>query len=181
LAGEHHAQRNCGQRIRHARYALLFGIVPALRKRKTREALVISLASTTVVDFLVEEGLPRGNKLAAGLTIPPWIMKSRRYRRACLRGLMDTDGCLYIHRHRVGGHIYRNIGLCFSSYAPTMLRQIATIFSECGIVPHVSGEGRKIYLYSQEAVKQYLDIIGTSNPRIERVYLEWKSARVVAA
>lgn len=155
----------------------LFGIVPAVRKRKTREALVISLASTTVVDFLVDRGLLRGNKIAQGLAIPAWIMKNRSYRIACLRGLMDTDGCLYIHRHRIGGHTYKNIGLCFSSYAPKMIGQVARIFSESDIVPHVSGEGRKIYLYSQEAVKKYLDIIGTSNPRLESVYLEWKSTR----
>ncbi len=157
----------------------LFGVVPAVRKRKTREALVISLASTTVVDFLVERGLPRGNKLAAGLAIPQWIMKRSRFRGACLRGLMDTDGGLYIHRHRVGGHTYRNIGLCFSSYSPALIGQVAHIFSECGIVPHVSGEGRKIYLYSEEAVKKYLAIVGTSNHRLERVYVEWKGARVV--
>lgn len=41
----------------------LFNIAPAIRKRKERQALVISLASTTVVDFLVMNGLPRGNKL----------------------------------------------------------------------------------------------------------------------
>ena len=106
-------------------------------------------------------------------------MKNREYRIACLRGLMDTDGCLYIHRHRVAGRTYKNIGLCFSSYAPEMIGQVVTIFSECGIVSHVSGEGRKIYPYSQEAVKRYLDIIGTSNPRLGRMYLEWKGARVV--
>ena len=155
----------------------LFGIVPAVRKRKTREALVVSLASTTVVDFLGEMGLPRGNKLAQGLSIPAWIMEDRGYRIACLRGLMDTDGCLYIHRHRLGARTYRNIGLCFTSHAHKMMLQVASILSECGIVPHVSGGGRRIYLYSQDAVKKYLDVVGTSNPRLERVYVDWKSSR----
>src|SRR3989344_1447242 len=40
----------------------LFAISPAVRKRKRSQALVISLASTSVVDFLVANGLPRGNK-----------------------------------------------------------------------------------------------------------------------
>lgn len=157
----------------------LFGIAPALRKRRTSQALVISISSTTVVDFLVENGLVRGNKLAGGLSIPKWIMKNPRYKIACMRGLMDTDGCLYVHKHRVGKKTYRNIGLCFSSYAPTLMRQAVRIFIECGIVPHVSGGGRALYVYSEEAVQAYLDTFGTRNPRIERVYREWKGARVV--
>lgn len=156
----------------------LFKVLPAIRKRKTRETLVISLASTTIVDFLVEKGLLRGNKLAGGLAIPQWIMRERRYRIACLRGLVDTDGCLYVHRHSMGGRMYGNIGLCFTSYAPEMMGQVVSIFSECGIVPHVSGGGRKIYLYSQEAVKKYLDVIGTSNARLERVFQEWRGSRL---
>src|SRR3990167_9504638 len=74
----------------------LFGVTPAIRKRKDKQALVIALASTSVVDFLVAQGLPRGNKLAGVLQIPKWILAKSEYKRACVRGLVDTDGCLYI-------------------------------------------------------------------------------------
>lgn len=156
----------------------LFGVVPAVRKRKTRDALVISLASITIVDFLVREGLCRGNKLKGGLAIPTWILRSRKYRIACVRGLMDTDGGLYIHRHKVGQYSYENIGLCFTSFSPFLLGQVAEIFIECGIVPHVSGQGRRLYLYSHAAVKRYLDKVGTSNTRLERVFSEWKKLEI---
>jgi hypothetical protein len=87
----------------------IFGIAPAIRQRKTRQALVISLSSTTIVDLLVSRGLCRGNKLAQGLSIPKWILADRNYRLACVRGLVDTDGCLYIHKHKVEGKLYKNI------------------------------------------------------------------------
>ncbi|MEK7140843.1 MAG: hypothetical protein AAB815_03600 [Patescibacteria group bacterium] len=96
----------------------LFGVEPAIRKRKTTNALVISLASMSVVNFLVVNGLPRGNKLKAGLKIPKWILRKRSYRKACIRGLVDTDGCMFVHVHRVRGKTYRNIGLSFTSYSP---------------------------------------------------------------
>lgn len=148
----------------------LFSVTPAVRKRRERKALVISLASTTVVDFLVKNGLPRGNKLQNGLAIPDWILSRRTYRIACVRGLVDTDGCLYIHRHTVGKKQYRNIGLCFTSFSPELIAQVAATFEELGIIPHISGKGRHIYLYRKEAVGRYLKVFGTSNKRIRSVY-----------
>lgn len=153
----------------------LFGISPTVRKRKGRNAVVISAASTTLVDFLVEKGLPRGNKLEKGVCIPDWILKKRSYRVACIRGLMDTDGCLFIHSHRTGGKKYENIGLCFTSYSPKMLGQVAWVFEEFGIMPHIGSQGRSIYLYRADAVAKYLKVFDTSNRRISSLYEKWKS------
>lgn len=157
----------------------LFGIVPALRKRKETNTLVVSLASTSVVDFLVEEGLPRGHKLNNGLKIPKWILKKPVYRKVCVRGLVDTDGCMFIHTHRVAGKIYKNIGLCFTSHSPELVFQVAKIFGEFGIMPHISGGGRDIYLYRADAVAKYLKVFGSSNWRIMSVYEKWRDARAV--
>ena len=157
----------------------LFGVVPAVRKRKTSQALVISLASTTIVDFLVSEGLSRGNKLKNGLEIPHWILRSRSYQVACVRGLVDTDGCLFVHTHEVSKKKYFNIGLCFSSFSPKLIDQVAYAFVKARIMPHIDKRGKNIYLYRESAVKRYLKYFGTSNKRISSVYKDWRGARVV--
>lgn len=154
----------------------LFCISPAVRKRKGRNAIVISAASTTLVDFLVARGLPRGNKLKQGVRIPDWIIEKHAYRKPCIRGLMDTDGCLFIHTHKIAGKPYNNIGLCFTSYSPKMLKQVASIFEEFRIMPHISSQGRSIYLYRADAVAKYLKVFGTSNKRISSVYEKWRGA-----
>ena len=97
----------------------LFGFNPPASKRKNRKAMVLRISSTTVIDFLVERGLCRGDKLAQGLRIPLWILNESVYRQACVRGLMDTDGCLYIHRHSVAGKQYRK-----SSWLPSVKRSL---------------------------------------------------------
>lgn len=158
---------------------VLFGVAPAVRKRKEKQALVISLASTTVVDFLVLNGLPRGNKLKGGLKIPQWILAKKSYRIACVRGLMDTDGCLFIHKHTVAGKNYNNLGLCFTSNSVELIGQVAAILEECRVAPHISGQGQRIYLYRADAVAKYLKIFGTSNNRIGSVYNKWRDARAV--
>lgn len=152
----------------------LFGVEPAVRMRKGKKATIISLASTSVVDFLVDHGLPRGNKIAQGLSIPKWILSKPSYKKACMRGLMDTDGCLYVHKHIVAKKEYRNIGLCFSSHSPQLIIEVIEIFEEFGIVPHIGKQGRAVYLYQAEAVAKYLRVFGTSNPRISNVYKNWK-------
>ncbi|MES2668221.1 MAG: LAGLIDADG family homing endonuclease [Patescibacteria group bacterium] len=151
----------------------LFGFAPSSIKRKTHQAIILRLSSTTVVDFLVEHGLCRGNKLKQGLRIPTWILENERYRVACVRGLMDTDGCLYIHKHTVAGKPYKNIGLCFCSFSLELIEQVNAIFEEFGIIPHISNQGRSIYLYKASAVARYLEVFGTSNERVSSVYEEF--------
>lgn len=157
----------------------LFGTEPTLRKRKGRNTLVISLASTSIVDFLVLNGLPRGNKLQNGLSIPEWILKKSSYRKACVRGLMDTDGCIFVHTHRVNGKLYRNLGMTFTSYSSELIFQVADIFEECEIMPHITKRGQDIYVYQAALVAKYLEVFGTSNNRIQSVYEKWRDARVV--
>jgi len=164
--------------IKDARYARfvsglcrrLFGISAVIRKRKNRNALVIVLTSTDVVDFLVSKGLCRGNKLKNGIRIPDWILANRDYKKACVRGLVDTDGCVFVHKHSVRGKMYRNVGLTFTSYSTEFLYQVAGIFEEFGILPHISGSGRHIFIYRTDAVAKYLKIFGSSNNRIRSVY-----------
>ena len=157
----------------------LFGIEPALRKRKNTKALVISLTSISIVEFLVLNGLPRGNKLKNGLSIPKWILSKSLYKKACVRGLVDTDGCMFVHTHKVNGKVYNNIGLTFTNYSLDLVFQVAEILQEFGITPHISKRGRDIYLYQADSVLRYLRIFGTSNNRIKSVYEKWRDARVV--
>ena len=42
-----------------------------------------------------ELGLKPGNKIKSQTTIPKWIWKSDELLKACVRGLIDTDGSVY--------------------------------------------------------------------------------------
>ena len=61
---------------------------------KTNQAYLYcynKLASQKLLDY----GLKRGDKIKNNVGIPDWIMKNTGYAKACLRGLIDTDGCIY--------------------------------------------------------------------------------------
>lgn len=152
----------------------LFGVKSRVMARRNKRATVVSLASTTVVDFLVGKGLPRGNKLAQGLQIPPWILRRKAYKIACVRGLVDTDGCLVLHKHKVGKKMYRNIYLSFSSHSLQLLGQVAEILVLLGMFPSFAHNKTEVYLYSAKCVERYMRVIGTSNDRISRPYKKWR-------
>lgn len=51
-----------------------------------------------VVEALLNFGLFRGDKIKNQAGIPDWIKRKEIYVRKCLRGLIDTDGCIYFSK-----------------------------------------------------------------------------------
>ena len=157
----------------------LFVLEIATRKRLNQNTLVLVCSSATLVDFLVEKGFVRGNKVFQQIDISTWIAANQNYGKFFVRGLVDTDGCLYIHKHFTKGKFYANIGFCFTSFSKKLTFSVAKILNIHGIKPHVTDGGRRVYLYNQEAIGKYLNIFGSSNPRILEKYDEWRSRIVV--
>lgn len=156
----------------------LFNIDAQVRKRPDQNTLLLVCSSISLIDYLVGKGATRGNKVIQNLDIPAWIKGKPHLEKAFVRGLMDTDGCLYIHKHKVLGKEYKNIGLCFTSYSEKMLNSVAEIFNKSGIKPHITDKNRRIYLYSSLSVVEYLNIFQSSNPRITNILDTWRDVRV---
>lgn len=157
----------------------LFNIKAVTRKRPNQNTLVIVCSSTSLVDYLVSKGAIRGNKIINKISVPLWITKRKEFKKAFVRGLVDTDGCLYIHKHSIKNKQYLNIGFCFTSYSDKLLISVAHILSEFEIEPHIKDKNHRIYLYSESNVVRYLNTFGSSNPRIYQKYTAWKGARAV--
>lgn len=152
----------------------LFGIAPARRVRASYGALVLSLSSTAVVEFLIQNGLCRGNKVRQSIRIPEWIFRERTYKIACVRGLVDTDGCMVLHSRAISGKTYSHVYVSFSSASAGLLAQVSEIWREFGLSPTLAPNGREVYLYRKKDVQLYVAVIGTSNPRIARIYKKWR-------
>lgn len=146
----------------------LFSLTPTHLIREQLGAADLLVSSTELVDFLVQHGVPRGHKLRHGLSIPKWVMENSRYRLACLRGLIDTDGSIYAHRYRVNGTAYQYAKICFSSASPDLLSDVYRVLKEAGYSPRL--KSRCVYLERSSDVDRYLSEIGTHNPRYQRRY-----------
>ena len=133
---------------------------------------VISLISSGVelVELLEELGLRKGNKVRQQVDVPAWICQREEFQTACLRGLMDTDGCVFRHSYRVNGKMYTYTKLAFTNYSRPLLLSAKRFFEALGLAPTLHKDGRRLYLHNTKAVTEYFGLVGTRNPRYLQRY-----------
>lgn len=138
-------------------------------KHSLADRIVIS--RTTLVSYLVDVvGLKRGNKVRQQVDIPAWVKKDSRYSVACVRGLIDTDGCVILHRYLSKGkeYCYKKIG--FTSHSFPLLQSVSSILFERGIGHRITKSGWDIRIEAKDDVERYFQIIGTHNQKHSERY-----------
>ena len=60
----------------------------------------LAIHSRPATESLHRLGLPYGDKIAKRARIPRWIFKRKPFLISCLRGLFDTDGCIYCFKRK---------------------------------------------------------------------------------
>ena len=157
----------------------LFNIEVVIRKRPNQNALVLVCSSTSLLDFLVTKGAVRGNKINQGIGTPLWVKKNLDYGKSFVKGLVDTDGCLYIHKHIINGKSRKDIGFCFTNNSKNLIKIVMDVLKKIGAEPHISNKQNRVYLYGKKQIEGYLGEIGSANSRILNKYKDWRGARVV--
>jgi intein/homing endonuclease len=152
----------------------LFGIATVAKVRKN--TLIIIAGSKNLIDYLIGCGLKEGDKINQQIDIPKWIFKHRRFIKACLRGLIDTDGGIYFHNHTTKGIKYRHIGLCFTSNSLPLLKSARKIFLTLGFDIKCNSKNR-LFLYGKEEVRKYLKLVGTNNPKHLTRFKSYKASK----
>lgn len=99
----------------------LFSINHHIHPRKDSNGADIVVNSSNLIDFLLKQGLIAGNKVKNQVDIPDWIKNKPEYQKACLRGLIDTDGSFYCHSYKSNGKNYKYIKLCFANRSKPLL------------------------------------------------------------
>jgi len=155
----------------------LFSINPAVyyyQKGSHKNVATITIHSTSFVKFLVSKGLKIGNKVKKQVDVPLWIKKNKNFSKHCLRGLIDTDGCVYLHRHKTNGCDCFNIGINFSNKSTPLLKFVYNTFKNLNFHPKIFANG--VNLYRESEVRRYAKEIKFSNlyhkSRLERFLKE---------
>jgi hypothetical protein len=158
--------------------ARLFGLMPGRGIDSADHTLSLVFSSVELVETLERLGLKRGNKVQQQVDLPGWVWERQEYQTACLRGLMDTDGCVYYHRYAVNGKMYGYCKLCFTSYSRPLLYSAKRLFESLQMFPTIHAyDGHRLYLHNSGAVKRYFEIVGTHNPRYLERFEQFSKAR----
>ena len=117
--------------------------------------------SKELVELFFSFGINAGNKIVNQSTIPKWIFKNKMFLRACIRGLIDTDGCI----HRMSKRDSQLLRINFKNYNRTLLEDTRRAFLILGFNPSKIINDNVFYLSRQSEIRKYLKEIGFSNKK----------------
>lgn len=156
--------------IEHAVYTKnlikkLFNLNSKISYKKNQKAVTVVVSSVNLVRWLSAKGMPKGNKLNEGLRIPKWIEGNKSYERRFIRGIFDTDGCVYIDRHKINGKVYKNQGWAFTTYSDDLRNNIFMTLKKLGFNPTLRKSQKSVYMRKKYDIIRYFKEIGTSNSK----------------
>ena len=149
----------------------LFRVPVRLSRVPDTLAMNIVVSRRELVLFCKKIGLKIGNKLNQGLDIPSWIKGNGGYEKSCLRGLVDTDGCIFDERHKINGKFYSYKRLNLTSYSRALRKSVFSIFKKLGMHPKIRGN-KCVQLENIQEIRKYFRVVGTHNPKHLRRFME---------
>ena len=109
-------------------YEQVYSFTPSLRNMKSTGVYGFQLWSDGIVNFKNKIiGLPLGNKL--NISIPSIFYNKTNLLISLIRGIFDTDGCVYLEEKR--NKLYPRLE--FKTVSPTLSEQIKTNLIHLGI------------------------------------------------
>ncbi|MCX6799486.1 MAG: hypothetical protein NTW59_05330 [Candidatus Diapherotrites archaeon] len=157
----------------------LFGIEPSICTKMGKEVVVLSKQSKNLAHTLRYFGLKTGNKKNNGASIPPWVFEKEEYLRACIRGLIDTDGCVYPKTKK-----HKTPTIWFSSVSPGIRVSFTKALKILGYrvskwVSRKDSDSQSCSIGSSKEVLRYYKEIGFSNPKHELRFRKFCNAPIV--
>lgn len=73
----------------------LFNIELRIKFAKEKNTAHLYFYNKNLVKRLIKLGLKRGHKIRNQVGVPIWIKENENFAKTCIRGLIDTDGCIY--------------------------------------------------------------------------------------
>ena len=140
----------------------VFKEMPSISKREN--VLSLTLSGIGLVEELERLGLRVGSKIVHQVAIPSWILENREYSKRCLRGLIDTDGGVYFHKHKIKGIKYVNFGLTFTNHSKPLIYGANKILNDNDFYPSIV-QNKRIYIYNLSEIKRYFKIIKSNNQK----------------
>jgi len=150
----------------------LFGLKVKLQKRTKKNCINVVISSVELVEFLISCGLPKGDKIQARLDIPSWILQNQDYTIACLRGLFDTDGCIYLETHKTKSGIYSYPRLSFVSASECLRHTVYEAYTSLDIHAKIR-MNRSVNIERFTDIEKYFKIVGSSNDKHIRRFAQF--------
>lgn len=139
---------------------------PRLYYRTDENTLMLRVNSKQLYDLFIKFGFNTGKK-SRNIKIPENILKNKEFMNATIRGIFDTDGCIFLDKREAYKKPYPRITLQLSSQK--LLDQLENHLSR-NFKLYVNKNNRDGYrnyieIYGHRHLETFLKQIGFSNKR----------------
>lgn len=175
--GGYYYVRICGDAKKEKDYLLnhvnplfesIFGVKMHLRRHNKDTGLILTKGSKNIVFTLNRFGIPSGSKIKNNVGIPSWILSSKKYTRACIRGLIDTDGSVFPLKGRNYPYIW------FSCNIPKLRKTFKIAMKNLGFKLSKwnfrEGHAAETYIANKYMVKRFSKEIHLKNKKYDEYY-----------
>ena len=139
----------------------LFRLEAKKRERPKFGAGDLVMNSCELIRFLLSQGLVKGDKIRHQAGLPPWVFESEGTIKGSLRGLFDSDGCIYRHSYSINRILYQYPKIAFTAYSPKIRSQIYQLLKQLKFCP--KEQGNRVHLYSQYETLRFFKECRTHN------------------
>jgi len=153
----------------------LFGVKPKIYEIKKAKAVDIVIQRKNLVDFCQEIGLVLGSKVKKQVDVPEWVKMDKNFLIACIRGLIDTDGCFYINSYYVNNKKYSYFKIAFTNSSFPLIQTVFTALTELNINARISKNKKDVRIEGNMYVNKYIDEIGSNNKKHLDKIKQWKN------
>lgn len=141
----------------------LFGVESKKRIRKQYGSAEIVISSSNLVDQIRKLTGIKAAKAKNSFKLPAWLSGNRRYRIGFLRGLFDSEGCIYRHKYYSNATPYSYAKIAVTNYCDKILSIFQEFLKSLGI-DSVKYRNR-IHIYSDKDTKRFFSLVGSNNSK----------------
>ncbi len=146
----------------------IYNIKINLREMPSTRVFGFQIWNNRIVAFKKELGLPLGKKFE--LEIPRQFLKEKKFLTACIRGIFDTDGCLYLERKNKKLYPIIQISTISKKLAEQLLNLFNLIGLKSRIWTDIYHKGNRLPCYKVETsgvemLHKLFTIIEPKNPK----------------
>ena len=172
----------------------LFNEEPKMHSRIDSKSIDLKIYNDKIIDFMILKGLLTGDKVKNQISVPDWIKKDEtwivnnqknwklEYRPlviGCLRGLVDTDGSIYIdHFNKIIGIGFKNASLSLVHDFKGMCNSLKIRTGKITESPYISKSSNKTFtayqllIRAKSHVKNFLEIVQPKKWEFKREEIE---------
>lgn len=139
----------------------LFGINSRIRIRKKYGSAEVIVNSSNLVEYLrklikVGEGMDKNL-----FKLPAWLNKNKIYKIGFLRGMFDSEGCVYKHEYYSNAKVYSYTKIAITNYCDKILSIIQGFLKSVNI--NSIKYRNRIHIYREVDTEKFFSLIDSNN------------------